>query len=106
MQLYPPPVYAGFLMCLLRMRWRSPLLPLLVTIMAALLLGEYVGIHRWAAVILGLVALVLLDLVYNSHPAYFAANCRLLFAGRQVISRFYRIDKTETTVAYTAIASR
>ena len=29
--------------------------PLLVTIMAALLLGEYVGIHRWAAVILGLI---------------------------------------------------
>ena len=83
--------------------------PLLVTIMAALLLGEYVGIHRWAAVILGLIGtLVIIRPGFdNSHPALILpliAAC--LFAGRQVISRFLSgIDKTETTVAYTAIAS-
>ena len=83
--------------------------PLLVTIMGALLLGEYVGIHRWAAVILGFIGtLVIIRPGFDSfHPALILpliAAC--LFAGRQVISRFLSgIDKTETTVAYTAIAS-
>ena len=83
--------------------------PLLVTIMGALLLGEYVGIHRWAAVILGFIGtLVIIRPGFDSfHPALILpiiAAC--LFAGRQVISRFLSgIDKTETTVAYTAITS-
>ena len=83
--------------------------PLLVTIMGALLLGEDVGIHRWAAVILGFIGtLVIIRPGFDSfHPALILpliAAC--LFAGRQVISRFLSgIDKTETTVAYTAIAS-
>ena len=77
--------------------------------MGALLLGEYVGIHRWAAVILGFIGtLVIIRPGFDSfHPALILpliAAC--LFAGRQVISRFLSgIDKTETTVAYTAIAS-
>ena len=83
--------------------------PLLVTIMGALLLGEYVGIHRWTAVIVGFVGtLVIIRPGFDSfHPALIlplSAAC--LFAGRQVISRFLSgNDKTETTVAYTAIAS-
>ena len=83
--------------------------PLLVTIMGALLLGEYVGIHRWTAVILGFFGtLVIIRPGFDSfHPALILpliAAC--LFAGRQVISRFLSSsDKTETTFAYTAIAS-
>lgn len=77
--------------------------------MGALLLGEYVGIHRWTAVIVGFVGtLVIIRPGFDSfHPALIlplTAAC--LFAGRQVISRFLSgNDKTETTVAYTAIAS-
>ena len=83
--------------------------PLLVTIMGALLLGEYVGIHRWTAVLAGFVGtLVIIRPGFDSfHPALILpliAAC--LFAGRQVISRFLSgIDTTQTTVAYTAIAS-
>ena len=83
--------------------------PLLVTIMGALLLGEYVGIHRWTAVILGFFGtLVIIRPGFDSfHPALILpliAAC--LSAGRQVISRFFSSsDKTETTFAYTAIAS-
>ena len=63
--------------------------PLLVTIMGALLLGEYVGIHRWTAVIVGFVGtLVIIRPGFDSfHPALIlplSAAC--LFAGRQVVS--------------------
>lgn len=83
--------------------------PLLVTIMGALLLGEYVGIHRWTAVLAGFAGtLVIIRPGFDSfHPALILpliAAC--LFAGRQVISRFLSgVDNTQTTVAYTAIAS-
>ena len=83
--------------------------PLLVTIMGALLLGEYVGIHRWSAVLMGFVGtLVIIRPGFESfHPALiFPLLAACLFAARQVISRFLSgVDKTETTVAYTAIAS-
>jgi len=83
--------------------------PLLVTIMGAVLLGEYVGIHRWTAVLAGFAGtLVIIRPGFDSfHPALILpliAAC--LFAGRQVISRFLSgVDNTQTTVAYTAIAS-
>ena len=83
--------------------------PLLVTIMGALLLGEYVGIHRWTAVIVGFLGtLIIIRPGFDSfHPALiFPLIAACLFAGRQVISRFLSgTDKTETTVTYTAIAS-
>ena len=83
--------------------------PLLVTIMAALLLGEYVGIHRWTAVLIGFAGtLVIIRPGFDSfHPALLLPfSAAFLFAGRQIISRFLSgIDRTETTVAYTAIAS-
>jgi drug/metabolite transporter (DMT)-like permease len=82
---------------------------LLVTIMAALLLGEYVGIHRWTAVLIGFAGtLVIIRPGFDSfHPALLLPfSAAFLFAGRQIISRFLSgIDRTETTVAYTAIAS-
>ena len=83
--------------------------PLLVTIMGALVLGEYVGIHRWTAVIVGFIGtLIIIRPGFDSfHPALiFPLIAACLFAGRQVISRSLSgIDKTETTVAYTAMAS-
>ena len=83
--------------------------PLLVTIMAALFLGEYVGIHRWTAVLIGFVGtLIIIRPGFDSfHPALFLPLiAAFLFAGRQIISRFLSgIDSTETTIAYTAIAS-
>jgi len=83
--------------------------PLIVTIMGAVLLGEYVGIHRWSAIVIGFIGtLIIIRPGFDSfHPALLLPLlAAVLFAFRQVISRYLsRSDKTETTVAYTALSA-
>lgn len=83
--------------------------PFMVTLMGALILKEPVGIRRWSAVIIGFIGalIVIRPGLGVMHPAAFlliiAASA---FALRQVLSRVLAgDDKTETTVAYTAITS-
>ncbi len=83
--------------------------PFMVTLMGALILKEPVGIRRWSAVIIGFLGalIVIRPGLGVMHPAAFlliiAAGA---FALRQVLSRVLAgDDKTETTVAYTAITS-
>lgn len=83
--------------------------PIVVTILSFLLLGERIGIHRWTATLAGFAGtLVVIRPGFDTfHPGLLlplVAAC--FFASRQVISRYIgKDDRTETTVAYTALVS-
>ena len=83
--------------------------PFMVTILGALLLGEPVGRRRWIAVSAGFVgALIIVRPGLGIfHPAIFLVLlAALAFAFRQVISRYIGDkDRTETTMAYTALTT-
>jgi len=83
--------------------------PLVVTIMAALLLGERVGVHRWTATIIGLLGtlVVIRPGMASFHPGLLLPLvAAILFAIRQVISRHIGMrDRTENTLAYTALTA-
>jgi len=83
--------------------------PLVVTMMAALLLGEHVGLHRWAATIIGFLGalIVIRPGMEGFHPGLLLPlMAAILFAVRQVISRHIGSrDRTETTLAYTALTA-
>lgn len=83
--------------------------PFIVTVLGALVLGEHVGLRRWAAVLIGFLAtlLIIRPGMGAMHPAAFLViGAAALFAVRQIISRYLaRTDATVTTVAYTALAS-
>ncbi|MFK7891757.1 MAG: DMT family transporter [Granulosicoccus sp.] len=83
--------------------------PFFVTIFGVLILGEKVGIRRWAAVVLGFIGAFIivrpgLGLV---HPAaLLVVLAAAIYAMRQVIGRYLsRSDKTLTTITYTALTS-
>ncbi|MGA9411971.1 MAG: DMT family transporter, partial [Roseobacter sp.] len=83
--------------------------PFMVTVMGALILREPVGVRRWTAVLVGFIGtlIVIRPGMGVIHPAALllivAASA---FALRQVLSRILAgEDKTQTTVAYTAIVS-
>ncbi|MEP3045447.1 MAG: DMT family transporter [Roseibium sp.] len=81
--------------------------PFIVTVLGAFVLREPVGIRRWIAVTVGFIGtlIVIRPGMGVIHPAVMlvliAAAC---FALRQVVSRYLaNSDRTETTVAYTAL---
>ena len=81
--------------------------PFMVTVMAAWVLREPVGVRRWIAVLLGFVGtlIVIRPGMGVIHPAAFlVVIAATFFAVRQIISRALSdTDKTATTVVYTAI---
>jgi len=83
--------------------------PFMVTILGAVVLKEPVGPRRWLAVIAGFAgALIIVRPGLGVfHPAIFLVLlAALAFAFRQVISRYIGSrDRTETTMAYTALTS-
>ena len=83
--------------------------PFLVTVMGALILREPVGIRRWSAVVIGFLGtlVVIRPGMGVVHPAaVLLIVAATAFALRQVLSRILAgEDKTQTTVAYTAIVS-
>lgn len=83
--------------------------PFMVTIMAALFLGERVGMKRWMAVLLGFAGTMIIIRPGMSafHPAIFLVLISsLAFAIRQIISRLLAgSDPLVTTVAYTALTA-
>ena len=83
--------------------------PLVVTMLAALLLGERVGLHRWAATVIGFLGtlIVIRPGMESFHPGLLLPLlAAILFAIRQVISRHIGSrDRTETTLAYTALTA-
>ena len=82
--------------------------PFMVTILGALVLREPVGVRRWTAVAIGFLGamIVIRPGLGAVHPAAFLVIIAAsLFALRQILSRYLSgSDKTETTVAYTALA--
>lgn len=83
--------------------------PFIVTLLGALILREPVGIRRWSAVTIGFIGtlIVIRPGLGVIHPAVFLVLiAALLFALRQILSRHLSgSDRTETTVAYTALVS-
>ena len=83
--------------------------PFMVTILAALVLRETVGIRRWTAVTIGFIGtlIVIRPGLGLFHPAIFVVLVAAsLFAARQILSRVLGpVDATMTTVTYTAISS-
>ncbi len=83
--------------------------PFMVTILGAVVLKEPVGPRRWLAVIAGFAGAVIIVRpgLGVFHPAIFLVLlAALAFAFRQVISRYIGSrDRTETTMAYTALTS-
>ena len=83
--------------------------PFFVTILGFFLLGEPVGLRRWAAIFAGFAGtLIIIRPGFDSfHPAYLlVVGAALLFAARQVISRVLGASEpTVTTVAFTAVTS-
>ncbi len=81
--------------------------PLIVTVLAALVLREPVGIRRWSAVTVGFVGamIIIRPGLGVIHPAVMlVAVAAILFALRQILSRLLAsTDRTATTVAYTAL---
>lgn len=81
--------------------------PFIVTIFAALVLREPVGIRRWTAVTIGFLGtlIVIRPGMGVIHPAVFLVlAAATFFAFRQIISRALSgSDRTVTTVAYTAL---
>lgn len=83
--------------------------PFIVTILGAVLLGEAVGLRRWAAVFTGFLGtlIVVRPGLGVFHPAIFLVlGAATVFAARQIISRFLgRRDPTATTLAYTSMTT-
>lgn len=83
--------------------------PFMVTVMAAFLLREPVGLRRWVAVGLGFMGalIVIRPGMGVVHPAAgLVVLAALFFAIRQIISRaLSNSDRTATTIVYTAGAS-
>ena len=83
--------------------------PFMVTVMGALILREPVGVRRWTAVLVGFIGtlIVIRPGMGVIHPAaLLLIVAATAFALRQVLSRILAgEDKTQTTVAYTAIVS-
>ena len=81
--------------------------PFMVTLIAALVLREAVGIRRWTALAIGFVGVLIVTRPGMGvvHPAVFLILiAALLFALRQIISRVVAgTDRILTTVAYTAL---
>lgn len=81
--------------------------PFFLTILGAFILGEKVGIRRWCAVVVGFIGAMIIIRPGSGavHPAVMLVVLAALFyAMRQVIGRLLAdTDKTQTTVAYTAI---
>ncbi|WP_210326026.1 DMT family transporter [Oricola nitratireducens] len=83
--------------------------PFAVTILAALILRETVGIRRWTAVTIGFIGtlIIIRPGLGLLHPAIFVVLAAAsLFAVRQILSRILGpVDRTVTTITYTAISS-
>lgn len=81
--------------------------PFIVTVLGALVLREPVGIRRWIAVTIGFLGamIVIRPGLGVIHPAVMLVLlAATLFALRQILSRVLsNSDRTETTVAYTAL---
>ncbi|MDH3535612.1 MAG: DMT family transporter [Gammaproteobacteria bacterium] len=81
-------------------------MPLFVTAMSALILGEKVGIRRWCAVLIGFAGVVIIlspSGEFNSLAVVFAFIAALTYASQTIITRFLGDHDHPLTIAYNAI---
>lgn len=81
-------------------------MPLFVTVMSALILGEKVGLRRWSAVVIGFVGvLVILSPTgeFNPLAVVFAFTAAVTYALHTIITRFLSAYDHPMTIAFDAI---
>ena len=83
--------------------------PFFVTILGAVVLGEYVGARRWAAIFIGFLACLVIirpGLTVFQPAVLLVVLAAFAFACRQILSRILsNSDSTMTTVAYTGLTA-
>ena len=83
--------------------------PFIVTVLGAVVLGEYVGARRWVAIGIGFLAtlIVIRPGMGVIHPAVgLVLLAAMFYAFRQILSRKLSVaDPTITTVSYTALTA-
>ncbi len=81
-------------------------MPLIVTAMSALLLGEKVGLRRWGAVVAGFIGVVIIlspSGEFNTLAVVFAFGAALTYASQTVLTRFLGAHDHPMTIAFDAI---
>jgi drug/metabolite transporter (DMT)-like permease len=81
-------------------------MPLIVTAMSALLLGEKVGLRRWSAVVVGFIGVVVIlspSGEFNALAVAFAFAAAVTYASQTILTRFLGAHDHPMTIAFNAI---
>ena len=81
-------------------------MPLIVTAMSALLLGEKVGLRRWSAVVVGFVGVVIIlspSGEFNALAVVLAFGAALTYASQTILTRYLGVHDHPMTIAFNAI---
>ncbi len=81
-------------------------MPLFVTAMSALILGETVGPRRWSAVLIGFVGVLIIlspSGQFNSLAVVFAFGAAITYASQTILTRFLGSHDHPLTIAFNAI---
>jgi len=81
-------------------------MPLIVTAMSALFLGEKVGLRRWGAVVVGFIGVMIIlspSGEFNTLAVIFAFAAALTYASQTVLTRFLGAHDHPMTIAFNAI---
>ena len=81
-------------------------MPLFVTAMSALILGEKVGVRRWSAVVVGFIGVLIIlspSGEFNSLAVWFAFVAAITYASQTNLTRFLGSHDHPMTIAFNAI---
>ena len=81
-------------------------MPLFVTAMSALILGEKVGLRRWSAVVVGFIGVLIILSPrgeFNSVAVIFAFTAAITYASQTILTRFLGNHDHPMTIAFNAI---
>jgi drug/metabolite transporter (DMT)-like permease len=81
-------------------------MPLFVTAMSALILGEKVGLRRWSAVVVGFVGVLIIlspSGEFNTLAVMFAFAAAVTYASQTILTRFLGSHDHPMTIAFNAI---
>ncbi len=84
--------------------------PILVTLLSIMVLGEHVGIRRWAGIVLGFIGAIIVMRVWETglsglnQGALFLLAAALANACYQITTRRLRLDSPYTSLLFTAAA--
>lgn len=81
-------------------------MPLIVTAMSALILGEKVGIRRWGAVIFGFIGVMIIlspNGEFNTLAVVLAFTAAITYASHTIITRFLSSHDDPLTIAFNAL---